>query len=364
MKIPYLALDKQHQQLKNELLEAVSKVLDHSMFILGEEVSIFEKNMEKYCQVKHAIAVNSGTDAIFLALKALGIGKGDEVITAPNSFLATAASIVAIGAKPVFVDVREDMNINPSLIEKVVTDKTKAIMPVHLTGKPADMNQIMEIAENHGLYIIEDVAQAIGAEYQGKKVGSIGDTGCFSLHPLKNLNACGDGGFITCSDEDVFEKLMLLRNHGLKNRNEARIWGYNSRLDTVQAAMLNVKLRYLDQWIEKRRKNAEFYNDHLKTIVKVPEEKSFEKSVYHTYIIQTEKRDELKKYLSENGIDTKIHYPIPIHLQKAAKDLGYRKGDFPMVERQADEILSLPVYPELIRDELGYIMKTIKKFFI
>jgi len=363
MKINYLALDQQHKNLKVELLNAAARVLEHSMFINGEDVRRFEKNMEKYCQVKHVVAVNSGTDALFLSLKTLNLTTKDEIITVPNSFLATAASIIAAGGRPVFVDVNEDMNINPDLIEKSITKKTKAILPVHLTGKPADMKPIMEIAKKHDLNVIEDAAQAIGAEYHGKKVGSIGDIGCFSLHPLKNLNACGDAGFITCSDQSVFEKLLLLRNHGLKNRDEAAIWGYNSRLDTIQAALLNVKLKYLDKWIEQRRKNAFFYNQQLKELVKTPEEKKDEKSVYHTYIIQTDKRDDLKIFLLKNGIETKIHYPIPIHLQQASRHLGYKKGDFPVAEKQAEEILSLPVYPELTRNEINYIVTKINIFF-
>ncbi len=363
MYISYVGLKKQHQNLKEEILDAVSKVLDESMFILGEDVKIFERNFEKYCNVKHAVGVNSGTDALFLALRVLNIGTGDEVITVPNSFLSTTSTIVLVGAKPVFVDVKEDMNIDPELIEDKITDKTKAILPVHLTGRPAEMDRIMEIAREHNLYVIEDCAQAVGAEYDGRKVGSFGDVNCFSLHPLKNLNACGDGGVITTNDDEIYEKLLQLRNIGLKDRDHADIWGYNSRLDTIQAAICNVKFKYLEEWIEKRRENARYYNEELKKFVKVPIEGEKERCVYHTYIIQTKSRDKLKQYLMEKGIETKIHYPIPIHLQIAARELGYREGDFPIVERQAKEILTLPVYPELTQEELKYVTDKIKEFF-
>lgn len=363
MKIPYVGLKRQQENIKDEIIEAISKVLDHSFFILGDEVIQFEEKMGKYCQVNHTIGLNSGTDALFLALKCLGIGKGDEVITVPNSFLASTSSIVVSEAKPVFVDVKEDMNINPDLIESAITENTKAILPVHLTGKPVDMKNILKIAKDHDIFVIEDAAQAIGAEINGKRVGSFGDVNCFSLHPLKNLNACGDAGAITTNDEKIYNQLLQLRNIGLKNRDEADIWGYNSRLDTIQAAILNVKFKYLDSWIKKRRENAKFYSNQLKDIVKVPSENPGEKSVYHTYIIQTDKRDKLKKYLAENGIDSKIHYPIPIHLQKAAAQLNYKKGDFPITEKLTETILTLPIYENLTDIELNYIVEKIKYFF-
>ncbi|MCD6575101.1 DegT/DnrJ/EryC1/StrS family aminotransferase [Candidatus Aerophobetes bacterium] len=363
MKIPYIGLREQHKNLRNEIMESISRVLDHSIFILGKEVEEFEKKFARYCGTKYAIGVNSGTDALFLALKCLGIGRGDEVITVPNSFIATASSIIATNAKPVFVDAREDMNINPDLIEAAITKNTRAIVPVHLTGRPAEMDKIMDIARKYGLYVVEDAAQAVGAEYKGKKVGSWGNVNCFSLHPLKNLNACGDGGIITTNDDRLYEKLLQMRNIGLITRDKANIWGYNSRLDTIQAAILNVKFKYLDRWIEKRRENAKFYNKELKGLVKVPEEKPTEKCVYHTYIIQTPERDKLKSFLEKNGIETKIHYPIPIHLQKCASNLGYAPGKFPFTEKQAKMILSLPIYPELTNHQISLICSTIKKFF-
>ncbi len=361
--VPYINLKAQHKQLRDEILEAISKVLDSSDFILGEKVKEFEERIANYCGTRYAIGVNSGTDALFLVMKALNIGEGDEVITVPNSFLATTSTIIAVGAKPIFVDVRDDLNINPELIEEKITPKTKAILPVHLTGKPADMAAIMDIAQRHNLYVIEDAAQAIGAEYRGKRVGVFGIANCFSMHPLKTLNACGDAGVITTNNETIYNELLHLRNIGLKNRNEADTWGYNSRLDTIQAAILNVKLNYLEDWIDKRRKNARYYIEHLKGYVELPGEEDYERCVYHTFIIQTDNRDRLQEYLLKNGIETKIHYPIPIHRQKAAVSLGYKKGDFPKAEMQANRILSLPIYQELSQSDMEYMVNIITGFY-
>lgn len=361
--IPYVNLIRQHALLKEEILEAVGRILDKSNFILGDEVSEFENNIAQYCGVKYAVGVNSGTDALFLSLKAFGIGPGDEVITAPNSFLASASVVMAAGAKPVFVDIREDLNINPALIEEKITARTKAIIPVHLTGKPADMDPIIGLAKKYNLKIIEDAAQAIGAEYHNKRVGSFGDAGCFSLHPLKTLNACGDAGVITTNDGNLYHLLLQMRNIGLKNRDESDIWGYNSRLDTMQAAILNVKLKYLDEWTEARRKNAGYYMNRLKTVCDTPVEEKNEKSVFHTFVAGVDRRKELIDYLEKNGIGSRIHYPIPIHLQKAAGHLGYKKGDFPVCEKKAERILSLPVYQGLTGDDLEYIVEKITGFY-
>lgn len=361
--IPYIDFRRQHLPIRDEILSAIGRVFDHAGFILGEEVEQFEKEIAGYCGTRYAVGVNSGTDALFLSLKAYGIGQGDEVITVPNSFLATTSVIVAAGARPVFVDVADDMNIDPELIEAKLARNTRAIMPVHLTGRPVDMDPIVEIAVAHNLIVIEDAAQAIGAEYKGRKVGSLGDAGCFSLHPLKTLNACGDGGVITTNDESLYKTLVQLRNIGLKNRNESDIWGYNSRLDTLQAAILLVKLKYLDLWIEQRRNNAEYYIEHLSDVAATPVDRDSDRSAFHTFIIRTEKRDELQKYLEQNGVGTRVHYPIPIHQQAAAQSLGYKKGDFPVCERQAQTILSLPVYQGLTEAELTYIVDKIKSFF-
>jgi len=363
MKVPYINLIEEHRQLREELLTAINGVFDNAQFILGDEVSLFERNFSDFINAKYAVALNSGTDALYLALKVLGIGDGDEVITVPNSFLATASAIMACNARPVFVDVRDDFNIDPDLIEDAVTEKTKAILPVHLTGKPADMYPLLELADKYNLHIIEDCAQAVGAEYSEKKVGTFGISGCFSLHPLKNLSACGDGGIIVTENEEIYQKLLALRNIGLKNRDECDLWGINSRLDTLQAAVLNVKFKYLDSWTEKRRNNARFYRDNLRDSVIVPEEKECEKPVYHTFIVRAEKRDELKRFLSKNGIETKIHYPIPIHVQKAAEELGYKQGDFPVTEEHVRTMLTLPVHQYLTDEQKHYVVSTIKSFY-
>ncbi|MCH9632028.1 MAG: dTDP-3-amino-3,4,6-trideoxy-alpha-D-glucose transaminase [Chlamydiae bacterium] len=361
--VPYVDLVLQHQTIKDDILKAIDKILSNGDFILGHEVSVFEEQLAKYCGTRFALGVNSGTDALFLALKAYDIGEGDEVIIPPNSFLATASAVIAARAKPVYVDIRSDLNIDPSLIEEKITKRTKAIIPVHLTGKAADMAPILKIAKKHRLKVFEDAAQAIGAEYKGQKVGSFGHVGCFSMHPLKTLNACGDGGAITLNDEKIYNKLKQLRNIGLKNRNESEIWGYNSRLDTIQAAILNIKLKYLDSWNDKRRFLAEIYSQGLKDIVAVPYENKYECQVYHTFVIQTPYRDELQKYLESHQIGSKIHYPIPIHMQPAAKRFGYAFGHFPVTEQSVQEVLSLPIHQDLEPEQVKHVIEKIHVFF-
>ncbi|NNM95673.1 MAG: DegT/DnrJ/EryC1/StrS family aminotransferase [Bacteroidia bacterium] len=364
MKVPYINLGLQHANLMNELLAATGKILGSGQFILGDEVSKFENRFSQLCQTRYALGVANGTDALILSLKALGISIGDEVITAPNSFLASASAIALTGATPVFADVRSDFNLDPEKVEKAITKKTKAVIAVHLTGRPAPMDELLSLSQKHKLALIEDCAQAVGAEYKGKRTGGFGITGCFSLHPLKNLAAAGDGGVITTNDESIYKYLLKARNHGLKNRDECEFWGYNSRLDSLQAALLNVKLDYLDKWTGRRREIARFYHDKLQSLhIALPGEKPHEKAVYHTYIIQCDERDALKEHLAAKGIETKIHYPVPIHLQEAAKYLGYRKGDFPVTEKQTETILSLPVYPELTKEEVGYVADSIIEFY-
>ena len=363
IRIKYVNLPLQHQSIQSELLQAVEKVLKAGDFIQGEEVRLFEKHFAEYCGTKFAVGVANGTDALILTMKSLGFGMDDEVITVPNSFLATASSIALVGARPVFVDVRDHLNINPYLIAKAITPHTKAIIPVHLTGRPADMQSILEIAQRNNLWVIEDAAQAVGATYHEQKVGSFGIAGCFSLHPLKNLNACGDGGIITTDDDELYEKLLKFRNHGLRSRDKCEFWGHNSRLDTIQAAMLNVKLNYLAKWTQERRQNAAFYRKHLGDIVQVPVDKPYEWAVYHTFVIQCERRDELQRYLLDKGIETKIHYPISIHLQEAARYLGYKTGAFPIAERQAERILTLPIYPELTEEQKEMLVTEIRRFY-
>ncbi len=365
MNIPYVDLAEQHAPIKEKLLEAVSKVLDHGKFVLGEEVAEFEQRFAKLCGVQYAVALNSGTDALILALKTLGVGAGDEVITVANSFVSSASCIVYVGAKPVFVDVGEDYLMDPALIEKAITPRTKAILPVHWTGRPCDMAAIMAIAKKHKLFVIEDCAQAVCAEYHGQKVGSFGDAGCFSLHPLKTLNACGDGGVLTSNSKDMYEKILALRNNGFYRHNECIYWSNNSRLDTIHAAMLLVKMDYLEEWTEARRANAHFYQKHLKNLaqVKVPPDEKDMRAVYHTFIIQADRRDELQAFLSEKGIGTKVHYAVPIHLQPVAKDLGYKRGSLPVTERQADRVLSLPVAQSLQPEMLEYVVNAIQDFY-
>jgi len=365
MRIPHVNIATQHAAIKDELLTAIGRVIDRGQFVLGDEVTEFEHRFAELCGVRYAVGLNSGTDALILALKALGIGSGDEVITVPNSFVASTSCIALLGARPVFVDVREDYNINPALIEQVITPRSRAILPVHLTGRPADMDPILEVARIYRLHVIEDCAQAVIAEYKGKRVGSFGFAGCFSLHPLKTLNACGDGGVLTTDDTCLAEQVRILRNIGLKTRDECVVWSGNSRLDTVQAAVLLVKLNYLEAWTEKRRANARFYQEHLGGLpqLQVPTDKPHERAVYHTFVIQADYRDELQAHLSKMGIGTAIHYPIPIHLQNVARDLGYRPGSFPIAERQAQRILSLPVYAELEEAELKYVADSIRGFY-
>ncbi|MFN0313419.1 MAG: DegT/DnrJ/EryC1/StrS family aminotransferase [Burkholderiales bacterium] len=362
LKVPFVDLARQYRALRQELMSAFDAIGESGVYIMGERLESFERKAASYCQTKHAIGAANGSDAIFLVLKALGIGAGDEVITCPNSFIATAWTVVAAGARPVFVDAGEDMNMDPARIESAITARTRAIIPVHLTGRPAPVNEIARIARERGLYVIEDAAQAIGARYHGKRVGSLGDAGCFSLHPLKNLGVYGDGGLITTDDEGLASKLRLLRNHGLRNRDECEAWAYNSRLDPLQAAFAEIKLAYLDGWNARCREIAAAYREGLRAYVQVPEDRSHEECVYHNFVIRTPRRDELRAYLLAHGVDTRVHYPIPIHMQDAAKSLGYGQGDFPNCELFAQRMVSLPVYPELSAEEVGYVIDTIMAF--
>jgi dTDP-4-amino-4,6-dideoxygalactose transaminase len=365
MRVPYVDLAAQHAELKGELLAAVGRVIDSGQFVLGDQVAAFEERFAALTGTSFAVGVNSGTDALILALRALSIGPGDEVITAPNSFVSSASAIAMTGATPVFVDVGDDMNIDPALIEGAVTGATRAIMPVHLTGLPADMGPIMGIAAARGLAVVEDAAQAVTAAYDGRPVGSLGDVGCFSLHPLKTLSACGDGGVLTTDDAQIAERLRSLRNLGLLTRDDAVEWSGNSRLDTMQAAMLSVKLEHLEAWTEKRRANAALYRERLAGIGQVvaPSEGPRARAVYHTFVIQADRRDELQAHLAERGVGTAVHYPRPIHLQTAARGLGYAEGSFPVSERQAGRILSLPVHQGLTEEDLGYVADQIRGFY-
>ena len=363
--VKYVDLPRQ-ANVENIVSDIKELLLKTGQFTLGPPVKEFESRFAQLCKTKYAIGVNSGTDALFLAMKALNIGSGDEVITAPNSFIATAGAIANAGARPVFVDVNDEYNMDVNLIEKAITPNTKAIMPVHLTGNPADMPKIMEIASSYNLYVIEDACQAVSASINGQPVGSFGIAGCFSFHPLKNLNMWGDGGIITTDSKELFDKLVLLRNHGMKNRDEVELFAYNSRLDTIQAIVGNQLLNVLDAITDTRIRNAKKYDDALSDMtdyITIPPRKSNVKQVYHTYVIQAKKRDKLLAYLAEKGIETKVHYPIPIHLQPASRYLGYKEGDFPVCEAQAKSIITLPVHQHLTENEITYVIDSIRRFY-
>lgn len=364
-KVKYVDLPKQ-ANVEDILSDIKELLLKTGQFTLGPPVSEFESRFAKLCKTKYAIGVNSGTDALFLVMKALNIGAGDEVITAPNSFIATAGAIANTGAKPVFVDVNDEYNIDASLIERAITPNTKAIMPVHLTGNPADMPKIMKVASSYNLNVIEDACQAVSASINGQVVGSFGIAGGFSFHPLKNLNVWGDGGIIVTNSKELFDRIVLLRNHGQKTRDEVEFFGYNSRLDTIQAIVANQLLNVLDTITNIRIRNAKIYDDSLSALadyITLPPRKSNVKQVYLTYTIQAKQRDKLVAYLAEKGIETKIHYPIPIHLQPASRYLGYKEGDFPVCEAQAKSIITLPIHQHLTEDELTYVIDNIKKFY-
>lgn len=343
--IPYVNLPAQADEQMPELAAIFERVVRRGSFVgAGAEIERLEARLAEYCGTREAVALNSGTDALFLALKVAGIGPGDEVITPPNSFIASTAVIVHLGARPVFVDVLADQNIDPAAIERAITPRTRAIMPVHLTGRVCRMDQILEIAARHGLLVIEDAAQSIGSMFQGRKSGSFGHFGCFSAHPLKNLNAMGDAGFVTTNDSAAAARMRRLRTHGMADRETVEEWGFVSRMDVLQAAILDYRLGKLPDVIAKRRENAALYQRLIKhEKVFVPPCRQDEFNTFHTFVIQVDRRDDLQHHLRAIGIKTAIHYPVPIHLQPAAASLGYRKGDFPAAERQAERILTLPV---------------------
>jgi dTDP-3-amino-2,3,6-trideoxy-4-keto-D-glucose/dTDP-3-amino-3,4,6-trideoxy-alpha-D-glucose/dTDP-2,6-dideoxy-D-kanosamine transaminase len=367
-KVPFAYLKFQFAD-PDKIFKSARKVVEAGDFTLGKALSVFENNFARKVKVKHAIGVASGTDALYLVLKAKGIKAGDEVITAPNSFVATAASVALTGATPVFVDVRDDYTIDPTLIEKAITKRTKAIIPVHLTGNLADMDPIMELARKYKLFVLEDVAQAAFAKYDGKFTGTIGLAGAFSFHPLKVLNVWGDGGIITTNDDDLAKLLKLWRNHGLVNRNEVDFFAHNSRLDTFQAAVADYTLKQVDKLLEKRRQNAMVYDRlllELEPNVHVPNRhlsSTKTQPVFTNYVVQVTDREKLIEWLTRKSIRVVIQYPIPIHLQKAAKYLGYKKGDFPVCERQAENIVTLPVHQYLKEKDIRYVCQTIKEFY-
>jgi dTDP-4-amino-4,6-dideoxygalactose transaminase len=361
--IPYLDLKAQYRSIKDEVDAAVLRVLDSTQFILGDEVVAFEREFAAYCQAAEAVGLNSGTSALHLALLAAGIEPGDEVITTPFTFVATVAAIRYAGATPVLVDIEPDyFTIDTSKIEAAITPRTRGIIPVHLYGQPADMDPILDIARRHRLSVIEDAAQAHGAEYHGRRCGSIAETACFSFYPGKNLGAYGEGGAVTTMRADVAVKCRTLRSWGEEKRYEHRFKGFNYRMDGIQGAILRVKLRHLAAWTEQRRTVAAWYAQALDSeTVRLPKERPGCRHVYHVYVVRSDSRDELRETLTREGVQTGIHYPIPVHLQQAHEDLGYRNGDFPVAETVAGEVLSLPIFPEMTRAQVDTVAAVVSK---
>lgn len=365
--IPLIDLKAQYESIKEEVDRAVREVLESGRYILGPNVEALEREIASYCGVKYGVGVASGTDALLLSLLALGIGPGDEVITTPFTFFATAEVIMQAGAKPVFVDIDpRTYNIDVERIEEKINENTKAIIPVHIFGQMVDMERVMQIARKYGLAVIEDACQAIGAEFKGQKAGAWGDAGCFSFFPTKNLGGYGDGGIVVTNDSAIAEKIRLLRAHGSKVKYYHSVIGYNSRLDEIQAAILRVKLKYIDEWNEKRRKKASVYNELLKGMegVCTPVEDYRGKAVYHLYVIRAEKRERIREALAGEGISTGVYYPLPLHLQEALRDLGYKVGDFPEAEKASKETLALPLYPELPEQDIERIAEAVKRALI
>jgi len=364
--VPFVDLAAQYRAIEGEISEAVSKVLREGDFILGREVSLFEEEFAAFCEAKWAVGVDSGTSALELALRAYEIGPGDEVITAANTFIASALAISHAGATPVLVDVDADTyTIDVAAIEKAITPRTKAIIPIHLYGHPADMDPILQLAQRHGLVVIEDACQAHGARYKGKRTGSLGHAAAFSFYPGKNLGAYGDGGAVVTSDAAVAKRLGMLRNYGQKEKYQHMFRGFNRRLDTLQAAVLRTKLKHLDEWNEARRQHAKSYSRLLaQSGLVVPRASALCESVWHLYVIRINQRDALKEHLATRGISVGIHYPIPIHLQPAYRDLGHQPGDFPVTEEYSRQILSLPMYAELTPDILRRVTETAGEFAV
>lgn len=365
MKIPFVDLKAGYKPLKAEILGAIEGVLDNMNLFLGPNVAALETEFAAYCGAKYAVGVASGTDAVALALIAAGVRAGDEVITTPHTFFATIEAIAWAGATPVFVDIDpKTFNIAPDEIMKKITKKTKAIVPVHMYGHPADMTPILDVASKHGLKVIEDACQAHGGAYKGKKCGAMGDAGAFSFYYTKNLGAYGEAGIITTNDPDIFDAAKRLRNHGHKSKFEHSLMGFNSRLDEIQAAILRIRLKHLDRYNESRRRLASLYAGLLKdTPITLPAQADDARHVYHLYVVKSKKRDELMQYLTGADIGTGIHYKNPVHLQEACKEYGYKRGDFPKTEAIAEEILSLPMYPELTNEAVEYTASKIQEFY-
>jgi dTDP-4-amino-4,6-dideoxygalactose transaminase len=365
VKVPLQDLKVGYQSLRNELLKAVTEVMDSQQYILGPRVAQLEENIAAYCGVSHGIGASSGSDALLLAMLALGAGAGDEVITTPFTFFATAGSIVRVGARPVFVDIDpETFNLDPEKVESAISPKTKAILPVHLFGQIADMENITDVARRHNLFVVEDAAQAIGAKRDGKSAGSFGRVGCFSFYPTKNLGGAGDGGMVVTDDSDLASRLKQLRNHGEESRYQHRTVGINGRMDGLQAAVLLTKFRHLDDWNSRRIENAHYYTPRLENIdgITPPIEDGDCYHIYHQYVIRCKQRDQLRQFLTNREIGSGVYYPLPLHMQPCFSNLGYRVGDFPLAETAAQEVLALPIYPELKRDQQDVVIDAVAEF--
>jgi dTDP-4-amino-4,6-dideoxygalactose transaminase len=364
MKVPFLDLKAHHAPIREELNHAIAEVIDEAAFAGGPYVLQFENDFAAYCKAPHAIGVGSGTDALWLALLALGVGSGDEVITVPNSFMATAEAITYSGAKPVFVDIDERTHtMDPSGLAKALTARTKAIIPVHLFGQSADMDPILKFAAEHSLFVVEDAAQAHGAEYKGRRVGTIGDVGCFSFYPGKNLGAFGEAGAVVTKNAELQEKIRILRDHGQVRKYYHTMVGWNCRMDGIQGAILRIKLRYLEKGNELRRSHAALYDRTFAGVERVvtPTEAAGFRHVYHIYAICVQERDEVMRFLGSKGIGCGIHYPVPIHLQEAYRSLGYERGSFPITERAASQMVSLPMFPELTPVQIEMVAQRVKE---
>jgi dTDP-4-amino-4,6-dideoxygalactose transaminase len=366
MNVPFLDLKIQYKSIKDEIQKALTEVMENTAFAGGPFVSRFEADFATFCGSKYAVGVGNGTDALWVSLIALGIKPGDEVITVPSSFIATAEAISYAGAKPVFVDILDTTyNMDPSLLKKAMTKKVKAIIPVHLFGQPADMDPILEIGAEYGIPVVEDSCQGHGSEYKGKKAGTLGRTGCFSFYPGKNLGAYGEAGAVTTDDEQLAGKMRTFRDHGQAKKYYHDGIGWNARMDGFQGAVLGVKLKYLAAWNDARRENAALYNKLLSGIpgLVLPVEADYAKHVYHIYAVRVKERDRFISYLGEKGVACGIHYPVPIHLQKAYDFLSLKEGSFPVAEKCASEFVSLPMFPELTQEQIEYTCESIKKFF-
>jgi dTDP-4-amino-4,6-dideoxygalactose transaminase len=363
MNVPFVDLRSMHIEIKDELQEVFDRVLDQSSFVLGAEVQRFEQEFAAYVGTEYCVAVNTGTAALHLTLASLEIGAGDEVITVPHTFIATAEAISAVGATPVFVDIDPvSYTMDPALLERVITSKTRAIIPVDLYGQIADMDSILEIAHRHGIPVIEDACQAHGAEYKGQKAGSFGTASCFSFYPGKNLGACGEGGAVTTNDAELASRIRLWRDHGSSKRYEHIFPALNMRMEGLQGGILSVKLKYLDQWNNQRREAAAAYDAALiGTDLEIPTEMPHNRHVYHLYVVQSARRDQLREQLTEVNIETGLHYPTPLHLQQAYRGLGYKQGDFPVTETLKDRILSLPIYPGIKPEAIARVVSELKE---